>query len=354
MADVFISYSEKDFQYAMQLSTFLEERGWSVWSDKNLSDGKEVTDVITNEIELARAVIVIWSQHSCSSVRVKSEAARAQDYQRLIPIKLGSITYDDIPVPFDVLHTENYENRDKIAATILTQMSRPAERWNSLRQFAKISRYYAFGWFGIIGTALTLVGAVEPLLRLAEWAKYVISHWQAWLHWFWETIFSFIGFSPQPIVSEFLSGAVFITMLCISSTGRLIAKGKPRQIVTLEPSASDLTMFNYFSYMFITISKPLLIKLFYIRMQALFLLDFKKAYAPLPLNLSNGFWVNAANMALLFLSMFGPLLPIFLIANHRRLFHRFILTFMVAFTLVGLSYISIWAPQIRGVFAPSS
>ena len=71
MADIFISYDSKDRPTMRRLAEALEARGWSVWWDhRNLRAGQHFDRIIEEEISKARAVIVIWSQNSCTdSVR---------------------------------------------------------------------------------------------------------------------------------------------------------------------------------------------------------------------------------------------------------------------------------------------
>jgi hypothetical protein len=38
-------------------------------------------------------------------------------------------------------------------------------------------RYEILGWVGAVGTALTLLNSISPLLRLADWARYIVEHW---------------------------------------------------------------------------------------------------------------------------------------------------------------------------------
>ena len=48
---------------------------------------------------------------------VRSEAGRAQADRKLIPVKLPNLNYNDLPPPFDVLHTENIGEEDKISGS---------------------------------------------------------------------------------------------------------------------------------------------------------------------------------------------------------------------------------------------
>lgn len=80
---------------------------------------------IHEEIWPARAVIVLWSKASVKSTWVRAEAAAQRD-NKLIPVKLSDITYEDIVQPFNLLHTEDFANKELIKAALQAQISKPA------------------------------------------------------------------------------------------------------------------------------------------------------------------------------------------------------------------------------------
>jgi TIR domain-containing protein len=106
----------------------LEAEGWTTWWDTSLTIGDDFRNEIMTELGRARAVIVIWTDTSIKSDWVRSEAGRAQG--RLIPVKLPHLEYEDLPPPFDVLHTENVGEENKIRAASLH--SWPSQRWSRL------------------------------------------------------------------------------------------------------------------------------------------------------------------------------------------------------------------------------
>ena len=126
MADVFIGYAKADQPLASKLAAMLEAEGWKVWWDTNLAAGDDFGPKITPELDRARAVIVIWTDTSTKSRWVRSEANRASKQDKLIPIKLPHLTYDDLPQPFDLLQTENIGEEDKIKAAVGAQLVKPA------------------------------------------------------------------------------------------------------------------------------------------------------------------------------------------------------------------------------------
>src|SRR5262245_45935900 len=174
MADVFISYAKTDRPLAVKLATMLEAEGWTTWWDTTLIPGDDFRNEIMTQLGRARAVIVIWTDTSIKSDWVRSEAGRAQG--RLIPVKLPHLVYEDLPPPFDVLHTENVGEEDKIKAAVVAQLAKPAVEPTAWGLLTKGFRYELLTWVGIVGGALTLFTNLSGVLKLADWARVLVDH----------------------------------------------------------------------------------------------------------------------------------------------------------------------------------
>lgn len=96
MNDIFISYDSEDRAIAHKFADALESRGWSVWWDREIPLGKAFDQVIEEELNAARCVIVLWSKQSVRSRWVKTEAAAAADRECLLPVLI-----DDVGIPFE-------------------------------------------------------------------------------------------------------------------------------------------------------------------------------------------------------------------------------------------------------------
>jgi hypothetical protein len=95
---------------------------------------------------------------------------RYGDFDRkLIPVKLEHLTYKDLPPPFDVLHTENVGEEDKIRAAVVAQLAKPAVEPAAVALLAKGFKYELLTWWGITGGALTLFSRISGSLILAPW-----------------------------------------------------------------------------------------------------------------------------------------------------------------------------------------
>ncbi|HET9885565.1 MAG TPA: toll/interleukin-1 receptor domain-containing protein, partial [Candidatus Binatia bacterium] len=96
MNDIFISYDSADRTIAQKFADALESRGWSVWWDREIPLGKAFDQVIEEELNAARCVIVLWSNQSVRSRWVKTEAAAAADRDCLLPVLI-----ENIAIPFE-------------------------------------------------------------------------------------------------------------------------------------------------------------------------------------------------------------------------------------------------------------
>jgi hypothetical protein len=96
MSDVFISYAKEDRERARTIATALQERGWSVWWDRDIKAGQTFDLIIENELDTAKSVVVLWSNHAVASEWVKNEAATASERGVLIPVMI-----DDVKLPLE-------------------------------------------------------------------------------------------------------------------------------------------------------------------------------------------------------------------------------------------------------------
>ena len=107
MADIFVSYARADKARVAPLVAALEARGWSLWWDPEITPGQEFDELITREIEAARAVIVVWTPSSVASRWVRGEARFAADRNVLVPVR-----FDQASLPLDVraIHTTDLDD----------------------------------------------------------------------------------------------------------------------------------------------------------------------------------------------------------------------------------------------------
>lgn len=102
---VFVSYARLDRPFAVQLVTFLKSRGYDVWWDDRIEAGDFFDDRIIEALDLAFAVIVIWSAHSIRSRWVRWEATQGLRQDKLVPLIVPALDLRDIMPPFSALNT---------------------------------------------------------------------------------------------------------------------------------------------------------------------------------------------------------------------------------------------------------
>ncbi|MBV9889814.1 MAG: TIR domain-containing protein [Rhizobacter sp.] len=97
MSDIFISYARQDRERAGLLAHALEQRGWSVWWDREIPPGRTFDDVIEEALGAARCAVVLWSHASAASAWVRNEASDALQRQMLIPALIDP----DVKIPLE-------------------------------------------------------------------------------------------------------------------------------------------------------------------------------------------------------------------------------------------------------------
>jgi adenylate cyclase len=107
VADIFVSYSRSDKARVVPLVAALEAQGWSIWWDPEITPGDEFDALIAEELEAARAVVVVWTRSSVESRWVKGEAREAADRGVLVPVRFDSAR---LPIDVRAIHTTELDS----------------------------------------------------------------------------------------------------------------------------------------------------------------------------------------------------------------------------------------------------
>lgn len=91
MSDIFICYSRTNSTVASRLAGRLRAEGWSVFMDVQTRIGQRYDQVIADELEKARAVVVLWSVASRESHDVRDEAKVGRDKNTLFPSRIENV-----------------------------------------------------------------------------------------------------------------------------------------------------------------------------------------------------------------------------------------------------------------------
>ena len=99
MADVFVSYKAEDRPRVQPLVDALEGDGLTVWWDARVGGGDAWRETITEQLDCAPCVMVVWSKRSTGPEGrfVRDEAARAQRRGTYLPITIDKV---DPPLGF--------------------------------------------------------------------------------------------------------------------------------------------------------------------------------------------------------------------------------------------------------------
>lgn len=118
MADIFISYSKRDPQLTINLAKDLEARGYTTWWDTSLLPGDEFPEKIRQELNKAKAVIVIWTPASIASSWVQAEAFIANNQNKLITLRSSDLDPRSIPLPYNIRHAALVTDYEAIYAAL--------------------------------------------------------------------------------------------------------------------------------------------------------------------------------------------------------------------------------------------
>ena len=114
-ARVFISFSRHDADTVAKLAAELEGQSFQVWWSGLLTGGMMFPEEIAEKLDAADVVLVLWTPASIVSGWVQSEAKRALDQRKLVPVRLPTLDVSAIPLPFGTLHTLVLGDADALA-----------------------------------------------------------------------------------------------------------------------------------------------------------------------------------------------------------------------------------------------
>ena len=78
-------------------------------------------------------------------------------------------------------------------------------------------RKYLLQWFGVLGLAINLLGSLDPLFQLADWARYLVGHWEYWTREILVPLIATFRIHLSSIGALTVSMDIFIILVFISS-----------------------------------------------------------------------------------------------------------------------------------------
>jgi hypothetical protein len=118
VADIFISYSKRYPRPTRDVAAYLTSEGYSVWYDTKLISGQRFRAIIDQQLNAAKAVIVIWTKDSVRSNWVLAEADHADRDKKLIPLRTKDLDISEIPMPYSAYHTDVVDRREAILTAV--------------------------------------------------------------------------------------------------------------------------------------------------------------------------------------------------------------------------------------------
>lgn len=91
MADIFLSYTERDRDTARRVAEALGSAGWSVWWDRRIPAGETWRSVLDHALEDMRCMVVLWSAKSIESEWVYEEASEGRRQGKLVPVMIEAV-----------------------------------------------------------------------------------------------------------------------------------------------------------------------------------------------------------------------------------------------------------------------
>jgi hypothetical protein len=220
VSDIFISYAKEDSLVAREIAYYLEGQGYSVWWDTNLTGGDDYQLEILKKVRSARVALVLWSKDAIASKWVRSEAAAALDDDKLLPVKLQGVTYEEIPPPFNLLHAIDVAEKSQIELAVARQLAkpRPPPLWKRLR-------YELFSWIGVIGASLSFAVYLEGFVKLSRLSRLILDHWSSALQAMWRTVLFFV---PQVAKTDAIALSIVAFTMTTTFLSPVVTAGAQR------------------------------------------------------------------------------------------------------------------------------
>lgn len=178
MTDVFISYKREDEPRVAPIVEGLRAAGLSVWWDRDIPGGEAWRQSISEQLDAARCVIVVWSETSVGPLGefVQDEAGRAKARGILIPVRIDRVTE---PLGFGEIQSldlvgwrgnrRNLRFRNLVAAAKAVVAGGPRPRPMTPGRLARLLAAWG-GGLGVaamvLGFATDLAGLQKPLCKI--------------------------------------------------------------------------------------------------------------------------------------------------------------------------------------------
>jgi len=212
MAQIFISYSSADRDFAERLAAAFSAQGWSVWWDKEIPPGMDYAQAIESAVNEAQCVVVLWSQHSVGSRWVHTEAAAGADRNIVITTIIDTTPNEELPFEFKRLQAvrlsdwrvgkahDGFERVVTRVRSLLNEPPKPAER------------------------PVMTPGRVSWIEALTSWGRGMQPVWRGAAVIAWLSAVGLVTYGSQPVQPLWLGAA---TLALVAGAGLLFLGRRP-------------------------------------------------------------------------------------------------------------------------------
>jgi hypothetical protein len=199
-------------------------------------------------------------------------------------------------------------------------------------------------WVGVLGLAINLLGSLDPIFQLAEWARYLVRHWEYWTREILVPFFAIFRIHLSGIGALTVSMDIFIILVFISSIdfrtdlGTAVEQERPATTARFQKIAAwaFIIFFFFAEYIVVFIKK--------LHDSGVDL----NSTEPLPPSFFN-FSVGEVIVVDVCLAIKALLT---FMANPLKVARRFLNSLVLLAVILGLNYISIHSEQIRALLSP--
>ena len=157
---IFISYSRKDFKFAIRVANDLKDHGFNVWIDQsNIPGGRHWDDNIEQALNNSCVVVLIVSPASVKSENVKDEISYARDKN----IHIIPIVYKETEIPLR-WHRLQFININKDYKLGLKNLIECIAKESNKKIVPKIKKSKINNKIYLIAAALLLIFATVAIL----------------------------------------------------------------------------------------------------------------------------------------------------------------------------------------------
>jgi hypothetical protein len=186
-------------------------------------------------------------------------------------------------------------------------------------------------WFGVLGLAISVLGALEPLIQIAELVRWLVDHWHETTRFIWSSLFSLWSWKVDAKTLATLNAGAFVFFLWLAADR---PPEKRRLLLSIPAGVINFVILVglFFAIQFATVERvaPDLI------------------LSPPPEPVRPEKWLTEQELPNTVAGFFaGTSLANALTTNQLLMLRRLVDVFILTAGIIGLNYLSIYVPVLR-------